>query len=84
MVILKYKAKLLQCFIWMFGQHLLQISSNSEIVKMQPFVEVTQNNLMLTTSFMHNIQTTANTVYGMAAQLQIQHRQLSVMYIQIE
>jgi len=51
---------------------------------MQPFVEVTQNNLMLTTSFMHNIQTTANTVYGMAAQLQIQHRQLSVMYIQIE
>ena len=34
---------ILYAFIWMFGQHFLQISSNSEMVELEPFVELTRN-----------------------------------------
>jgi len=37
--------KFLHGFIWMIGQQLMQISSNSEMVELEPFVELTRNDL---------------------------------------
>jgi len=36
-------AKILRGFISMIGQHLVQISSNSATVKLDPYLELTQN-----------------------------------------
>jgi len=37
----------LHAFIWMFEQHFLQISSNYEMVELEPFVELTRNDTVL-------------------------------------
>jgi len=41
-----YHAKILHGFIWMTGQHLVQISSNSEMVELEPFVELTEYHII--------------------------------------
>jgi len=43
---LPYQPKILRGFIWMFGQHVVQISSNSEMVELESvrkFFELARN-----------------------------------------
>jgi len=40
---LSYHAKTVHGFVWMSDQYLVQISSNSEMVELEPFVQLTRN-----------------------------------------
>ena len=39
----RYQPEILHAFLQIFGDHFLKISSNSEVVMLEPFVELTRN-----------------------------------------